>query len=286
LQISKCFFVADLHGRTARYDKLFQLINDRHPRAVFIGGDILPLHNRGAGSMHSSFLDDYLIPNFQKLKKRLQDDYPAIFLILGNDDPASEEQAIIETAGLSIWEYVHNKKTSLDKRPVYGYACVPPTPFRLKDWERYDVSRYVDPGCIPPEAGVHTVLFDENTIKYSTIKSDLAKLTGNDNLHDAIILFHSPPYNCHLDRAALDGRYIDHVPLDVHVGSIAIREFIESRQPLITLHGHIHESARLTGSWIEQFGRTYAYSAAHDGPELAVVEFEPEKPSEAVRHLI
>ena len=284
MQTSKCFFVTDLHGRTTRYDKLFQLIGDQHPRAVFIGGDIMPLHSRGAG--YSSFLDDYLIANLLKLKQSMQDDYPAIFLIPGNDDPASDEQAIIDASQLGIWEYIHNKKTSLDKRPVYGYACVPPTPFRLKDWERYDISRYVDPGCVSPEAGTHTVPFDEHTIKYSTIKNELIKLTGDDDLHDAIILFHSPPYNCSLDRAALDGRYVDHVPLDVHVGSIAIREFIDSRQPLITLHGHIHESARLTGSWMEQFDRTYAFSAAHDGPELALVEFEPEKPSEAVRHLI
>ncbi len=46
-------------------------------------------------------------------------------------------------------------------------------------------------------------------------------------------------------------RMVDHVPLDVHVGSIAIRRFIEARQPLAALHGHVHESARLTGAWRE-----------------------------------
>lgn len=40
-----------------------------------------------------------------------------------------------------------------------------------------------------------------------------------------------------------------YAPMDVHVGSIALRRFIEARQPLLTLHGHVHESARLTGSW-------------------------------------
>jgi len=37
------------------------------------------------------------------------------------------------------------------------------------------------------------------------------------------------------------------------VGSIAVRRFIEERQPLLTLHGHIHESARLTGDWRESY---------------------------------
>ncbi|HUU04736.1 MAG TPA: hypothetical protein VMZ49_02545, partial [Patescibacteria group bacterium] len=82
-----------------------------------------------------------------------------------------------------------------------------------------------------------------------------------------------------LDRAALDGRQVDSVPLDVHVGSIAIRRFIETRQPLVTLHGYVHESARLTGSWQEKIGRTFCFSAAHDGPELAVVFLIPRIPA-------
>jgi len=79
---------------------------------------------------------------------------------------------------------------------------------------------------------------------------------------------------------------VDHTPLDVHTGSIAIRRFIEEKEPLITLHGHIHESARLTGSWQDKMGRTVCYSAAHDGPELAVVKFDPAAPEEAERLLI
>ena len=44
-------------------------------------------------------------------------------------------------------------------------------------------------------------------------------------------------------------------------------------RPLITLHGHVHESTRLTGSWRQQLGSTLCFSAAHDGPELALVRF-------------
>jgi hypothetical protein len=33
-------------------------------------------------------------------------------------------------------------------------------------------------------------------------------------------------------------------------------------------------------------GRTWALSAAHDGGELALVRFDPEKPGEAVRELL
>jgi Icc-related predicted phosphoesterase len=111
-------------------------------------------------------------------------------------------------------------------------------------------------------------------------------LTDGDNLGNAILLFHSPPYDTCLDRAALDGQFVDHVPLDPHVGSIAIRRFIEARQPLLTLHGHVHEAARLTGEWKTSLGRTHCLGAAHDGPELALVRFDLCEPENATRELL
>ncbi len=126
----------------------------------------------------------------------------------------------------------------------------------------------------------------DHEVRHRTIAGDLDALVPPGDLQRAIILFHAPPYQTALDRAALDGRTVDHVPLDVHVGSMAVRRFVETRQPRVTLHGHIHESARLTGSWQARIGRTYAFSAAHDGPELALVRFDPEKPENATRELI
>ena len=99
----------------------------------------------------------------------------------------------------------------------------------------------------------------QNEIRHGTIQADLARLVSDGDLSQSIFLFHAPPHRTALDRAALDGRVIDSVPLDVHVGSIAIRRFIMGRQPRITLHGHIHESARLTGSWRERLGQTWAF---------------------------
>ena len=75
--------------------------------------------------------------------------------------------------------------------------------------------------------------------------------------------------------------FIDHVPLDCHVGSIAVRRLIEQKQPLITLHGHIHESAKRMGSWRDKIGETHLFSAAHHGPELALVRFDPAAPTHA-----
>jgi Icc-related predicted phosphoesterase len=80
-------------------------------------------------------------------------------------------------------------------------------------------------------------------------------------------------------------RYEDISPLDPSI-SIAIRRFIQRRRPLLTLHGHVHESARLTGCWRDRIGPTLLLSASHDRSELALVRFDLEKPEEATRELL
>lgn len=282
--MTPCFFVSDLHGKVDRYQKLFAAILENPPAAVFLGGDLLPhgLHQID----HADFLNDVLASGFRNLREQLGANYPRVFLILGNDDPRIEEEVIKEMAAQGLWEYVHDRKVQLGSHSIYGYNYVPPTPFLLKDWERYDISRYIDPGCVSPEEGIRTVLIPIREMKYATIQKDLNRLAGDDDVAQAVFLIHSPPYQTKLDRMALDGQMVDHAPLDVHVGSIAVRRFIEERQPLLTLHGHIHESARLTGDWRERLGRTFMFSAAHDGPELALVRFDLESLEEATRELI
>jgi Icc-related predicted phosphoesterase len=74
-----------------------------------------------------------------------------------------------------------------------------------------------------------------------TIARDLDLLAGLSDPSRTVYVMHSPPYGTSLDRLA-DG---------TSVGSRAIRAFIESRQPPVTMHGHIHESPG-----IQRLGRT------------------------------
>ena len=278
-----CFFVSDLHGLQSRYQTLFSKILEEKPAAVFLGGDLLPGFET---FQDGNFVRDYLAQEFKELYIKLGKKYPRVFLILGNDDGRGIEEDLVHFMERDkIWEYVHNKSSQFGEFTVYGYAYVPPTPFLNKDWERYDISRYVDPGCIPPEEGWHTIKQAVNIVQHATIQQDLKELTSSKDLSKSIFLFHTPPYKTNLDRAALDGKMIDHVPLDVHVGSIAVKELIQENQPLLTLHGHVHESVRLTGSWKDHLGISTMFSAAHDGPELALVRFDPEHLEEAVREL-
>jgi len=275
-----CVFVSDLHGSAARATALFRVIAEERPHAVFLGGDLLA-HGRGDG-----FLRDVLLAEFARARDAMGAAYPGVFAILGNDDPrAVAEPVLLEGAARGLWRYVHGRRATLGGFTVLGYNCIPPSPFRLKDWERYDVSRFVDPGCVAPEDGVRTGPAD-SVEPGRTIADDLAALAGEDRLDHTVCLFHVPPHGTALDRAALDGRSVDHAPLDVHIGSIAVRRFMEARRPWLGLHGHVHESARLTGRWMDQLGPTVLLSAAHDGPELALLRFDLERPDLATRALV
>ncbi|MCA9728579.1 MAG: metallophosphoesterase [Candidatus Eisenbacteria bacterium] len=281
----RCLFATDLHGRRSRYEALWREIASQHPALVFLGGDLLP-HGMATRGIDGDFLHAFLEPGFARLRDELGEAYPSVCLILGNDDGRAPEAEIARGEQRELWLHVHGRAIPCGEHTIYGYAYVPPSPFLLKDWERYDVSRFVDPGCVSPEEGVRTVPVPDEEIRFTTIEKDLAQLTAGRDLTNAVFLFHTPPYQTMLDRAALDGKVIDHVPLDPHVGSIAVRRFIEERQPLLTLHGHIHESTRLTGSWRDRIGRTEMFNAAHDGPELSLIELDLRTPTTATRRLL
>lgn len=286
MSVSVWFFASDLHGDPTRYRRLFERIASEQPAAVLLGGDLLSASlPTSFDPTRSDFIDDYLVAHLRELRERLGGAYPRVMVILGNDDPRSYEAAVLAASAQGVWEYVHARRCHVQGYDVYGYSFVPPTPFMLKDWERYDISRYVDPGCVSPEEGIRTIPVSEHESRYGTIGKDLDMLTGGRAMENAVLLCHAPPHDTGLDRAALDGRFVEHVPLSLHVGSIAIRRFIELRQPLLSLHGHIHESARLTGMWREQIGRTWCLSGAHDGPELALVRVDPSTPQDATREL-
>ena len=82
--------------------------------------------------------------------------------------------------------------------------------------------------------------------RFSEWLEELAARAGSTKY--LVLAAHNPPYNTACDRTS-NG---------IHVGSSAVRDFIEEHQPAICLCGHIHESAG-----IERLGRTVV---ANPGP--------------------
>jgi uncharacterized protein len=97
----------------------------------------------------------------------------------------------------------------------------------------------------------------------------------------AIFNIHVPPYESSLDTAYEVDEELRYVmkggrPHEVPTGSPAVRQIIEETEPLLSLHGHIHESKGVT-----KIGRTVAinpgsdYGSGHlDG---CLVHLEPDR---------
>jgi Icc-related predicted phosphoesterase len=78
------------------------------------------------------------------------------------------------------------------------------------------------------------------------------------NPKKTIYVIHAPPYNTKLDI----------ITTGVHVGSKSVREFIEKEQPCLTLHGHIHESPKMSGSYKDTIRTTVCINVGSSFPEV------------------
>lgn len=286
--MNTCFFVSDLHGKMSRYEALLKIIKKEKPDFVFIGGDLFPQRSFQTGQIkdgEGDFVKDFMLRKFNELKEKLECAYPDIFLIPGNDDQKIVFDKLVEGEKEDLWRNLHNKCVIIGKYRFYGYGCVPPTPFRIKDWDRFDISKEIEVGCIAPADGYYSVP-PEHDPGNDTIQDDLQLLTNDDSMHFSLFLFHSPPFQTMLDCAELQNNSSKKTSGLLNVGSKAIRNLIDEKQPYITMHGHIHESARISGEWKQNINRTLSLNAAHDGPELAVIKFELNDPSGVTRRLI
>lgn len=96
---------------------------------------------------------------------------------------------------------------------------------------------------------------------YAKLK-DLAD--GLTSAETAIFNLHVPPYDSGLDTAMEIDEELRPVlrsgrPVEIPVGSTAVRQLIEEFQPLLALHGHIHESRG-----INRIGRTVVINPGSD----------------------
>lgn len=101
---------------------------------------------------------------------------------------------------------------------------------------------------------------DEDEI-YSRLKRLVEQLEEPGR---AILNVHVPPYESSLDTAYEVDAELRYVmkggrPHEIPVGSRAVRQIIEETQPLLSLHGHIHESKGVT-----KIGRTVAVNPGSD----------------------
>lgn len=283
-----CHFVSDLHGKVERYERLKDAVLSEKPSVLFMSGDILTsalIGNRAGNFDYNNFVKKFLSEWSGEIRERLGEDRPEIFLILGNDDGDCSVSHLEERDG-ELWHYMHKRTLPFKDFRVLGYNCVPFGPSSVKDWEMFDFSRYSDNENWVPDANYSALGYREG---YPSMKQDLEGLTEFEkDISRLIFVSHCPPYDTCLDLWDPGQKMLAQgVPYDRHIGSIAIKRFIEEKQPYLTLHGHAHSSTRLSGSFIEKIGSTYCMNGATDQYEkLCLVRFELEDPAGASRELL
>ncbi len=223
-------YLTDVHGNVESYIAALAIAVKKDIDHIAFGGDTAP-----------NFLDS--LQNYRKQQalftknillgifRKFKEHNPEknIYIMPGNDDVKEIIEILNKAEKKGMIKQLHGKAHKLDGYSIYGYSYVNPTPFFLKDWEKSE----------------------------KEINKDLGAIIGMD-MQKTIMAFHAPPFASNLDV----------LHSGEHVGSIAIRKFIEKNQPLLTLHGHIHESPEMSGAIKDKIGKTLCINPGSSGAEL------------------
>ncbi|NLI81220.1 MAG: hypothetical protein GX443_05970 [Deltaproteobacteria bacterium] len=288
----KILYSSDTHVHPAHFQKLLTAAHSLKPAAIIVGGDINPDWKRGgiAHSIepHRSWIRDRLLPavaDFRRTHPETQ-----ILLDLGNDDIAAARELLIPHDGKEL-HLLHRRVVPVGEEfAVAGYMTVNPTPFAIKDWEKPDC--HERPGL--KDAGVSRTGYCTRSGAPAPVELDFSSGTMEEDLE---ALARSIAENVPLHRKLV---FVSHAPprdtaLDLtqhglHVGSLAVRRFLESRgkecRIAVSLHGHIHESPWQSGSVWEAVAGIPCFNVGQTNRHLRALFFSSEDPLESARLIV
>ena len=276
--MSDWFFTSDLHGQGALYEQLVALTATRQPRAVIIGGDLCP-HAGGVNGVADQrvFLQGFLVEFARRLREASAN--TELLIMMGNDDWSANQDCLEAHRG-QLWQDLHDRVIRIDDVEIAGLSWVPITPFALKDWERWDDGEPETParldGWVSRAGRLEPFRFDPES-RVPTIQDALESMVARCDPERAIFALHSPP----------QGTRCDMIGADRHVGSRAIRRFIERHHPPLVLSGHIHESPRVSTSFHDTIGSSVVVNPGQFGTaRLCGVWFDPAAVVTTLRHTV
>jgi uncharacterized protein len=270
------FFTSDIHGSEICFKKFINSGKYYGVDAIILGGDIVgkivvPMVERNDGTIIADFLGSKKVvlindhEGIEKLRWAIKNNgfYPfpideEKYTQIRSDEQkkaAIFEQAIIES--LESWV-----KIAEERLKDTGISCyITPgndDPFFIDDiLSKSSVIRNPEGQCIDLDKDHEMVSsgFTNMTpwhcprdISEDDLAAKLEKLCGAvRNMGGCIFNFHCPPYDTILDTApmldeTLKAVTVNGVILETNVGSTAVLNAIKKYQPLMSLHGHIHES--------------------------------------------
>ena len=285
----KVLYASDLHGEIHLYQELLSLTISSSADIIALGGDFLPSfpptkRYEDVVPNQKTFIDQFLS---LFLKRTIETtSVKQVFLIPGNWDLGYPY--LFKDPMKGIIDLNQKSFRLKNGYELIGYPFVPPTPFRPKDYERMDDSE----SAWPPQKNPSYIRASDQTDQLApidpylflrqreTIREDLDRLPKPLHQKRAIYIMHSPPFGTRLDL----------IQGGKSAGSHSIKAFIEEHQPLLTLHGHIHESPDLSGTYSDRIGETVSINPGQsvwkgkDFLKLYAVTFEMENVQETLRH--
>ncbi len=274
----KLVFCTDFHGDEGHYSHLETVARQLKPDVIVLGGDMYPDDSALNPKTMGKGQPEYVRQFFRKtmLSIREASGCRHILVIFGNHDWGSSVAATRELEKerlVSVLDLV--RPVTVEGLAFMGYSSTPPTPWFVKDFERLD-----RPGDDPPLLG--GARWDARFSRPST-KSARLIYTGTKSMSEElaelkpppapwVLVAHSPPFESMLDRYYENQAW----------GSRSIRAVIEKHRPLLSLHGHIHESPDVTGSFSDHIGETLAINPGQSRSSMRYATVDIDVPARRI----
>lgn len=269
----RILFASDLHGSEIVFEKLIDATINWQANALIIGGDIsgktmIPIIKGTSDIYQASFLGKNLSLKSQQDLIRLEKDIsnsgsypiylePVEFEAMRENANLKNDRFILEMK-LRLARWINYAKTKLNDHNIrFILMCGNDDKFELDDVitssdyaenPEYKILTLGGEHEVVGESGANLTPFNcPRDIDEETLLGRIeAKMKNIQDPSNAILVLHAPPFNSQLDTAIKLNKDLKPIMvggnvLEEPVGSKAVRKIIEDYQPLLSLHGHIHE---------------------------------------------
>jgi uncharacterized protein len=270
--MTKLFFATDVHGSEICWKKFISAAKFYEANVLILGGDmtgkaIVPIVAQGGGKHKVTLLEQEVILEDQaaldEMVKTVQNRgyYPYITdaeqVDALSESPELLDRLFEDEAATTVRRWMEYADQKLESTNVRCFVCP-------GNDDIFEIDEIIaTSGCVQLAEG-RVIQLDEhhemissgwaNTTPWKTHREESdekllerleAIVAGANNPRNAVFNMHPPPYGSGLDdapeltedmRPAYAGRSI------IPVGSRSVRSVIEKYKPLLSLHGHIHES--------------------------------------------
>ncbi len=263
----KVVALADIHQSMEKWAQLTGVVEKIKPDLVLIAGDIF---SKEEGILAQVNYVSLLRNHAAEIKKSGAE----LVLIPGNDDNRLLVPELEKGDREGVFHCVADRVKTIRGFEICGCPWIKDYPFGYKHWvapespEDKSISRLQlgppltisDNNEVEPIPDLEVYLENKRSIGESLEQmADQVK-----NMADSIWLIHEPPAGLELDLCATGDR----------VGSRLVYDFLLKKQPLLSLHGHIHEAPKYNGGiWSAKIGDTLCLQPGQVDKTLCYVEF-------------